>query len=131
MTQPSFRPRLLIVGADDLLRRALGRKLSTRFELVPLAIGAGAENGLRELAFDVLLVDLGLAALPALDLLRRARELAPGVPIIVMSSGAFPEHEAAALALGGVAHIVKPFGAAAIDAALERVIALAKARCAV
>ena len=113
MPDSTSRPRLLVVETDDSVRRVLGRALSARFEVAPIA--KGALGRLQEERFDALLLDLGVGE-PAFDLLKAARKSAPSLPIVVTGS---EEHRAEALALGARAFVAKPYDAAALDAALS------------
>jgi CheY-like chemotaxis protein len=92
----------------------------------PLSAGSGAEAlavlGDHGDEVDVLLTDIGLGDMHGGELARRALELCPGLRV-VYSSG----HARAAAGLGdlpaGDAFLLKPYRAADLERAIERVLA--------
>ncbi len=122
------RPRLLIVESDESVRRVLGRVLSNRFEITPIASGKSALGRLREAEYEVMLLDLALTDMPALDLMRAARELAPTLPLIVTTPAHDAATEASVMTLGALAYLAKPFNTPDLQAPLERALAAALVR---
>lgn len=122
------RPRLLIVESDESVRRVLQRALAGSFEITPLASGNSALGRLKEERFDVVLLDLALRDLPAVELLRQLREGDEKVPVIITTPCPDPIAEAAVQALGVLAILAKPFNTPDLRAPLERALELALKR---
>jgi CheY-like chemotaxis protein len=127
MSEPTTRPRLLIVESDESVRRVLGRVLSPRFEITPLGLGMSALGRLKEERFDVMLLDLAVKDINAIELLRQVRAIAPQLPIIATTP--LPADDLTALDEHDVlACLAKPFNTPELRAPLDRAIAQALKR---
>ena len=97
----SYPVRVLLVEDNQadavLLREALAEAAPAQFELAHVERLSEALERLREDAYDVVLLDLGLPDSHGLDTLVLARAQAPGVPIVVLTG-----FEDEALAISGV-----------------------------
>lgn len=126
MSETAARLRLLIVESDESVKRVLQRAVAARFEVTPLASGASAMGRLREERFDVVLVDLALSDIAGLELVRQVRALQPTLPVIVTDPSLDGGDSAELKALGVIAVLKKPFGAADLGEALARASELAR-----
>lgn len=102
---------LILMNAAEMLRE-LGH------EVDEAADGAAALAALAAGAVDVLLTDIGLPDMTGIELARRARAMAPGLPVIFASGLGEIEDFAGEAA---VAFLPKPYTLAAIEAALAAV----------
>jgi CheY-like chemotaxis protein len=106
------RPRVLLVEDNEPLRKVMARFLADAGTDVSPAGRAGEALELvagRE--FDVALVDLVLPGMNGIELVRRIRELCPGLPVLMASGSAF--FERAGLEELGVRRVLtKPFALA-------------------
>jgi EAL domain-containing protein (putative c-di-GMP-specific phosphodiesterase class I) len=119
-------PRLLLVEDDDALRTILTRSLSRRFVVVALADGAeAAERMITDERFDVVLSDVQLRGMSGIDLLRAVRTHDLDVPVILMTGLPDVDGAIAAMELGALTYIKKPFDPPVLDAALDRATKLA------
>jgi CheY-like chemotaxis protein len=107
---------LLIVESDGTVRRVLGRVLSPRFEVTPLEHGLRALARLKEQRFDVLLLDLAVRDVSAVDLLRQIRALDPRLPVVVTTPS--PEHASTM----EIPCVSKPFHAPELVRAIEQAL---------
>lgn len=111
---------VLVVEDDQTFRSSLGRDLSLRGLEVKLAMGAEEAIGyLSGARFDVLLTDLRLGGRDGIDLLKRARAIAPQTRTILMSGFATARDYQRAIELGAVRVLCKPFTSAELMQAIE------------
>ena len=83
-----------------------------------------AEEGLEllaEAAFDVLVTDVKLPGMDGDEFLRRARELAPSLPVILISGG-YGYDELTYEEEGAFGYLLKPFDIADLEAIVERAL---------
>ncbi len=102
--------RLMIVEDDALLRENLRVLLSgePEFEVVACCdSGEGALQALEAARPDTILSDLGLPGMAGIELIRRAKERAPGVDILVLTISEDRDVVFAALKAGACGYIVK------------------------
>ncbi len=88
--------------------------------VVQAADGGVAASLLESRAFDVAICDVHLPILDGLALARRARHLAPGMAVVMMSSHASVSDVVASLRDGALDFVVKPFDA---DRIVDRILA--------
>ena len=102
--------RILIAGHEEETAQALAR-LVCREGLTPLLAKGGAEalQLVRAGDPDVLLVDFRMPEMDGMELMRKARELDPELPVILITG--FPEVRGAVEAIRAGAHdyLAKPF----------------------
>jgi two-component system, OmpR family, KDP operon response regulator KdpE len=100
---------ILVVDDEPAILRAVRAGLMARGYDVATATG-GREAVLKaaELAPDLVVLDLGLADLDGLEVVRRVREWA-SVPILVLSADGSDQRKVAALDLGADDYVTKPF----------------------
>ena len=73
--------------------------------------------------FDVLISDIGLPDGDGWELIKKLREKIPGLQAIAMSGYGMRADLDKSKAAGFAAHIIKPFGPAELDQALQKVLA--------
>lgn len=82
------RPRVLVVDDEERVLGVAVRMLDARgFDATGAATGAAALDALqpRGSGFEAVVLDHGLPDTTAIDLLARIRELAPGIPVVLIS----------------------------------------------
>jgi two-component system nitrate/nitrite response regulator NarL len=101
--------RVLIVDDHPLTRDALGRLLAAHgFEVVGEA--GGGEDAVRlarELAPDLVLLDLSMPGLGGLDALPLLREAAPGCEVVILTASEDEESLLAAVRSGAAGYVLK------------------------
>jgi DNA-binding response OmpR family regulator len=102
--------RVLIVDdAAEILDAVGGLLRAEGVEVVAAARGSAALDALREIAFDVVLMDLGLPDIPGEVLIREVLAVTSPRPRVVAITG-FPEtRQESAKAAGADVVLVKPF----------------------
>ncbi|WP_419996762.1 response regulator transcription factor [Streptomyces boninensis] len=115
-------PHVLVVEDDPRVRGALVRALRDRGHAVATAAAgmAGLDAAVTE-RFDLVVLDLGLPDVDGAQVLRMLRAVSD-VPVIVATARDEEPEMVAALGDGADDYIVKPFGAAQLDARIKAVL---------
>ncbi|HEX8813104.1 MAG TPA: response regulator [Terracidiphilus sp.] len=122
--------RTLIVDDSSVMRKIVERALRQAGleALVVHEAGSGAEglDVLRGAQVDVILSDINMPVMDGLEFVRqlKAQNLAPGVPVIMITTESSEEHVKQAIQAGAVGYIRKPFTAEQVK---ERVLPLLSA----
>jgi two-component system chemotaxis response regulator CheY len=125
--------RTLIVDDSSVMRKIVERSLR-QAGLDPLVVheaGSGTEgiDVLRAHSVDLILSDINMPSMDGLEFLRqiRAQNLAPGVPVVMITTESSEEHVKQAILAGAQGYIRKPFTAEQVK---ERVLPLVSAAAA-
>jgi DNA-binding NtrC family response regulator len=119
------RPRGLILVVDDDadMREALELGLSTRgFTVMSAGSGADAVSLIEKNDVDVVLTDLAMRGMTGLELCRKVREMAPDLPVIVLTAFGNLESAIQAIRAGAYDFLAKPIQLDAVGVALTRAI---------
>jgi two-component system chemotaxis response regulator CheY len=122
--------RTLIVDDSTVMRKIVERSLR-QAGLDPMVVyeaGSGTEglDLLRVKQVDLILSDINMPSMDGLEFLRqlRAQNLAPGVPVVMITTESSEEHVKQAILAGAQGYIRKPFTAEQVK---ERVLPLLNA----
>jgi two-component system chemotaxis response regulator CheY len=122
--------RTLIVDDSSVMRKIVERSLR-QAGLDPLVVheaGSGTEalELLKTRQVDLILSDINMPSMDGLEFLRqiRAQNLAPGVPVVMITTESSEEHVKQAILAGAQGYIRKPFTAEQVK---ERVLPLVHA----
>jgi putative nucleotidyltransferase with HDIG domain len=113
--------RILIAEDSPEMREVLNTYLSIRgYEIFEAADGLEAVKALEGLKFDLIISDIKMPGTDGLSLLKKAREITPDSPFVLMTG--FPNIDDAIEAIrnGAVDYITKPFRFSQIDVLLEK-----------
>jgi two-component system chemotaxis response regulator CheY len=119
--------RTLIVDDSSVMRKIVERSLRQAGLdlLVVFEAGSGTEGLeiLRGKQVDLILSDINMPSMDGLEFLRqlRAQNLAPGIPVVMITTESSEEHVKQAIAAGAQGYIRKPFTAEQVK---ERVLPL-------
>jgi two-component system chemotaxis response regulator CheY len=122
--------RTLIVDDSSVMRKIVERSLrQAGLDLMVVhEAGSGTEglDLLRAKAVDLILTDINMPSMDGLEFLRqiRAQNLAPGVPVVMITTESSEEHVKQAIMAGAQGYIRKPFTAEQVK---ERVLPLLNA----
>jgi DNA-binding NarL/FixJ family response regulator len=113
---------ILLVDDHALVRAGLKRLLATVWsgEILEAASGREALNTLRDLRFDLVILDLNLPGLGGLELLRRMIQAGAG-PILVLSMHGEPLYARRALEAGAAGYVTKNASPEELLTAVRRV----------
>jgi two-component system, chemotaxis family, chemotaxis protein CheY len=121
--------RALIVDDSSVMRKIVERSLR-QAGLDPLVVyeaNSGIEGleVLKSKQVDLILSDINMPSMDGLEFLRqiRAQNLAPGIPVVMITTESSEEHVKQAILAGAQGYIRKPFTA---DQVKERVLSLLK-----
>jgi two-component system chemotaxis response regulator CheY len=119
--------RTLIVDDSTVMRKIVERALRQAGldTMVVHEAGSGVEGleVLRAKPVDLILSDINMPSMDGLEFLRqlRAQNLAPGVPVVMITTESSEEHVKQAILAGAQGYIRKPFTAEQVK---ERVLPL-------
>jgi two-component system chemotaxis response regulator CheY len=119
--------RTLIVDDSTVMRKIVERSLRQAGldPLVAYEAGSGTEGleVLKVKQVDLILSDINMPSMDGLEFLRqiRAQNLAPGVPVVMITTESSEEHVKEAILSGAQGYIRKPFTAEQVK---ERVLPL-------
>jgi two-component system chemotaxis response regulator CheY len=122
--------RTLIVDDSSVMRKIVERSLRQAGldQMVVYEAGNGAEglDLLKSKNVDLILSDINMPSMDGLEFLRqiRAQNLAPGVPVVMITTESSEEHVKQAILAGARGYIRKPFTAEQVK---ERVLPLVNA----
>jgi two-component system, OmpR family, KDP operon response regulator KdpE len=115
--------RILVVDDEPHLLRTLALNLTSRgYDVTTAASATLALAQIRRMPPDLLLLDLGLPDLDGLDVIRDLHDYGPDLPIIVLSARSGSHDKVAALDLGAVDYVTKPFDMDELIARLRAVL---------
>ena len=118
--------RLLIVEDDRMIGESLVQALREASYTVDWVYdGPQADLALRNIQYDLVVLDLGLPGLGGLELLRRVRKNGLDVPVIIVTAREATAARIEGLDAGADDYLVKPFD---LDELLARVRALLRRR---
>jgi two-component system chemotaxis response regulator CheY len=122
--------RALIVDDSSVMRKIVERALRQAGldSLIVHEAGSGVEglDVLKARQVDLILSDINMPAMDGLEFLRQiqAQNLAPGVPVVMITTESSEEHVKLAIQAGARGYIRKPFTAEQVK---ERVLPLVNA----
>ena len=115
--------RILVVEDDSAIRQGIVDAL--KFAGYDTLSARTGQEGLRmalQSSFDLLLLDLILPGLSGFEILERAMEARPNLPVIVLSARGQEEDRVKGLRLGADDYVVKPFSVRELLARVEAVL---------
>jgi two-component system, OmpR family, response regulator len=109
-SQSATSRRILLVDDDRALRLALSTMLKdVGHDVETAGDGPDALNLLRDRAFDIVILDIGLPSMSGLDVLARARALEKPPLVIMMTADDTPETVLASVRRQAFRYLRKPF----------------------
>lgn len=119
--------RVLIVDDSSVMRKIIERALRQagieQLEVREASSGTDALAALATAEVDLILSDINMPSMDGLELLRqlRIRNLAPGVPVVMITTESSEQHVMQAIEAGAKGFLRKPF---TVDEVKERVLRL-------
>ncbi len=103
------RIRLLLVDDEEDFRTTLANRLRKReFEVTQAESGLRALEAIKTQAVDVAIVDVKMAGMDGLEILREIKRAAPGVEVIMLTGHASVESGIEGMRLGAFDYLMKP-----------------------
>ena len=119
----SAPPRVLVVDDEKGAREALSTLLADDgYDVRDAPDGMKALGLIEEWAPDVMLTDIRMPLMDGMDLMRRAREVAPTMPCVVMTAFGSIDTAVEAMKIGAHDYLTKPLNFDVVQLTLERVL---------
>jgi DNA-binding NtrC family response regulator len=113
--------RILLADDDASLRRVLQFKLEKEgHDVTAVEDGEAALNQLRSDRWDLLLSDIRMPIVDGVELLELAKQLQPGLKVILITAHATVSQAVQAVKLGAFDYITKPFEDDELTTAIDR-----------
>jgi len=113
--------RVLVVDDDNLLRKLLTEQLSrSSFETAPAASGRAALETLRDIDYDVVLMDIMMPDMSGLDALREIRKLEDPPEVIILTADTSLATGIEAMRHGAYDYLTKPATLDEMEAVLRK-----------
>lgn len=122
---PGGTPRVLVVDDESSIREMLSRMLTlSQYKVDTAADAMAALHLLRtaEVPYDLLIADLKMPGIDGLSLIRQARQISAGLPIIIITGYSTKSSAIEAVNLGVAGYLTKPFQVSQVLAAAARAI---------
>jgi two-component system response regulator HydG len=117
-------PRVLVVDDELPLAETIADGLADRgFDAVAIGASTEAKRRLESERFDALVTDVRMPQIDGLELLSFARQVAPDLPVIVMTAFSAIDTAVESIRRGAYHYVTKPFKAEELALFLERALA--------
>ena len=117
------RARLLVVDDDPLMRKLLGRVLSSKgYDTSMAEDGQQAKELLARARFDLILTDVHMPRMDGIGVLRAVRDLDPDFPVILFTASPSADTAIGALQLRATAYLTKPIDPARLIDEVEKAL---------
>lgn len=104
--------KILVLDDEEKMARLIARSLGREgYEAEACSDSAQALDLMKQSAFDVLVTDLRMPGFDGLEILKRAKEIDPGIDVILMTAYASVDTVREAMKLGAVDYLEKPVSA--------------------
>ena len=118
------RGRVLVVDDESSVRNLIGRALSQeQYDVDVAEDGPAALERLRSTPYSLLITDLQMPGMDGFDVIRAAREMRPGLPVIILTGHSTEQKAIEAANIGVSLYLKKPFSMERIIAVAERAMA--------
>lgn len=119
-----MKPKVLVVDDENNIRSLLHSFLESKgYEVAEAESSRAAQALVPDFHPDVALVDYALPDANALELLRRLKDIQPGMPVVILTGHASIELAVRAIKQGAENFVAKPVHLASLAATLEKAIA--------
>lgn len=115
--------RIMVVDDEKIVRESLSvwlRKFG--YEVVPVEGGQEALDILDREEWNILLVDLKMPRVDGIEVLRKAIEVKPGIPVIIFTAYATVETAVEAMKVGACDYLIKPIDPDMLTLKVKRII---------
>ncbi|MBB3225782.1 two-component system OmpR family response regulator [Luteibacter sp. Sphag1AF] len=115
--------RILVAEDDAAIAAGIRASLEQSSHAVDhVTDGASADTALRDHAYDLLVLDLGLPLLDGSDVLARLRKRGAGIPVLVVTAREGLRERVRVLDLGADDYLVKPFALVEFEARVRALL---------
>jgi DNA-binding response OmpR family regulator len=122
-SHPILPARILVVDDESMPRSTVTRALNLMGYRAEEAVsGAEALAKMSSRFYDLMLLDLRMPGLDGVEVMRQARQLSPDTLVIVLTAYATLQSAIAAVRLGAVDYLLKPYSLHDTEAAIARAL---------
>jgi len=115
--------RILVVEDELTMRETVVTYLEEQgFPVKSVMSGEDGLEALRDGSYDIAVVDLKLPGIDGIEVLRRAHQANPGLPVIIMTAYATIENAVRAIKEGAYDYLVKPFNLEELGFIIQRIV---------
>lgn len=109
-TRVSDRPRVLVVDDEASIRELLSKTLAlAEYDVDTAGDASAALAHMRAFAYDLLIADLKMPGMDGLTLIRQAKQIQAGLPVIIITGFSTESSAIEAVNLGVDGYLTKPF----------------------
>ncbi len=121
--------RILVVDDEKLIRWSVSERLKAEgYEVIEAPDGATAERLFQGAGFDLALLDLRLPDTDGISLLKKAHEVIPDLPVIIITAYSSVDGAVEAMKSGAVDYVTKPFNMDELAMTVRRAVENASMR---
>jgi excisionase family DNA binding protein len=115
--------RVLVADDEPSIRELLSKTLGlAEYDVTTAADGRSAMEYLRNAAYDLLITDVRMPGVDGLTLIREAKRMKPGLPVIIITGFSNESTAIDAVNLGVAGYLTKPFRVPQVLAAAARAL---------
>ncbi len=115
--------KLIVVEDEALLRHHLLTRLGEEGHVVEaVADGESALRKVKDLKYDLAVIDLGLPGMSGIELIRELRQQGQQMPILILTARGSWQNKVEGLAAGADDYVVKPFQFEELEARLKALL---------
>ncbi len=115
--------KLIVVEDEALLRHHLLMRLGEEGHVVEaVADGESALRKVKDLKYDLAVIDLGLPGMSGIELIRELRQQGQQMPILILTARGSWQNKVEGLAAGADDYVVKPFQFEELEARLKALL---------
>lgn len=115
--------KLIVVEDEALLRHHLLTRLGEEGHVVEaVADGESALRKVKDLKYDLAVIDLGLPGMSGIELIRELRQQGQQMPILILTARGNWQNKVEGLAAGADDYVVKPFQFEELEARLKALL---------
>jgi CheY-like chemotaxis protein len=103
------KPVVLVVDDDARVREVLHAILDGEYQVADAADGGEAVKAVRARPVDLVLLDILFPEVDGIEILKELKAIAPGIPVIMLAGVRTIRTTVAAMKLGAVDYVTKPF----------------------
>ncbi len=126
---PPLTARVLLVDDEADFRTVIGDELTDRgYQVASFGCGEDALRVAAEQDFDVALLDLKMAGLNGIELLRSLKELDPSIEVVMLTAHASIDTAVQAIKLGALDYLSKPVRFSELEITLNKAVEVRRLR---
>ncbi len=114
--------RIAVVDDQALMRESIAETLSGENRVDTFATGRAALDALGAEEYDLVITDLKMPGMTGMEVLARAAETAPGVPVVVITAHGTVESAVDAMKKGAFDYIAKPFDPDELEVVVRKAV---------